>query len=298
MGFTLSELIDELNAIFDDASNNFWTGDQKKQAINYGIDALWPEIKQHKMVNDVTLAASTYIYSSAAGTDLTEQGYAICELEVASAPYRTLRKVFQRPDGTGGWKIHVAKDIVDSYVGKKLKLWYEARHLRFPLTGVYDTNQGTLSYTTEGADKTFTDTGQDFASWETTSGNAVYMIEVRNSDLSFTWGYLGAKVSSTEIKVYKDVARTTTGWNGVEPTGKTPSSYQVLKVDTGVLGIPATTPVVTYAAIALCTMFLPRRGHTELGAFVKMIPEWSNLWVKAKQENLVEPLPRLVPILI
>lgn len=57
-----------------------------------------------------------------------------------------------------------------------------------------DTNQGNLSYTTEGADKTFADDAQDFAAWMEQGGSAAYLIIVTNSDGSESWGYLGAAV--------------------------------------------------------------------------------------------------------
>jgi len=90
---------------------------------------------------------------------------------------------------------------------------------------VRDREEGSLSYTTEGADQTFTDDGQDFTDWETTSGNAAFLIRVHNDDGTVSWGYLGAKVTATEIKVYSDRARTTSAWKG-DSTG-TPESYSV-----------------------------------------------------------------------
>lgn len=201
MGFKRSALRAELDSLFDDAANNTWSLPQKNLAINYGIDALWPQLFVRKMQDDITLAASAYVYSSAKATDLTEMGFSIVELEVSGAPYRQLRDVFQRPDPskTGGWVIEVGKTIVSGNVGKKLRFWYPARHPR-------------------------------------------------------------------------------------------------LLADDAEIQIPASTPVVMYAALVLCTMFLPKRGHTELDAFVRLIPEWTNLWLKAKQENRTPPLPGLVPI--
>lgn len=92
---------------------------------------------------------------------------------------------------------------------------------------VKDSEQGDLSYTTEGDDKSFTDSSQDFDDWESASPNAVYLIMVVNNDDSVSWGYLGAKVSATEIKVYQEITLATSGWNGTDPTAKTPVSYDV-----------------------------------------------------------------------
>lgn len=202
MGYTRKEIRDELNAIFEDPLDLMWTKDQKNVAINYGIDALWPELRAKKVVNDITLVSGTYIYESATATDLTEEGFAFCELEVTSGPYRRLNAIFQRPNPAkaGGWEIHVDEDIASGDAGKKLKLWYQARHPR-------------------------------------------------------------------------------------------------LVSDTGKAEIGTSVPVVMYAAMTLCTMFLPRGGHTELGPFIKMIPQWVDLWKKSKQENAVEPLPRLIGVM-
>ena len=91
----------------------------------------------------------------------------------------------------------------------------------------YDTQQGNLSYTTENSDKTFTDDAQDFADWESATPNAVYLIMITNDDTTVTWGYLGAKVSATEVKVYQDITLVTTGWNGQDPSAKTPLTYEI-----------------------------------------------------------------------
>lgn len=90
-----------------------------------------------------------------------------------------------------------------------------------------DEEQGNLSYTTENSDQTFTDDGQNFTEWQTTSGDAAFLIRVHNDDGSLSWGFLGAKVSDTEIKVYQDRSRATTGWKGDDPSGKTPETYEI-----------------------------------------------------------------------
>jgi len=92
-----------------------------------------------------------------------------------------------------------------------------------------DNETGALTYTTEGADSTFTDAGQVFTTYGAT-GTATHRIVVHNDDATVTYGYCGAAVSATEIKVYKNISLTTTGWNGTAPAGKTPSTYEVYKV--------------------------------------------------------------------
>lgn len=92
---------------------------------------------------------------------------------------------------------------------------------------VKDSEQGDLSYTTEGEDNSFTDASQDFEDWESASPNAAYLVMVTNDDDSVSWGYLGAKVSATEIKVYQEITLATSDWNGTDPSGKTPVSYDI-----------------------------------------------------------------------
>ena len=89
----------------------------------------------------------------------------------------------------------------------------------------FDTEQGALSY----AATTFTDSGQDWADWETTSGDGAYSVWVTNSDNTLTWAYLGTKSSTTVATVWQDQGLTSAGWNGADPIAgsKTPSSYYV-----------------------------------------------------------------------
>lgn len=86
-----------------------------------------------------------------------------------------------------------------------------------------DSQQGSLTY----AATTFTDAGQDWTDWETTSGDAQYSIWITNSDGTLTWAYLGAKVSATQINVYTDQARASGGWNGAGRTDKAAAAYYV-----------------------------------------------------------------------
>lgn len=91
-----------------------------------------------------------------------------------------------------------------------------------------DSEQGSLSYTSDSGDETFTDDSQDFQDWDTAApGNAAYEIVVTNDDESTTWGFLGDVVSATEVYVYTDYGLTSNGWNGDDPSGKTPSSYSI-----------------------------------------------------------------------
>ena len=93
-----------------------------------------------------------------------------------------------------------------------------------------DDMQAAVSYTTELGHVTFTDSGQDFNDWETTSGDAQFRIDVTNTDFSTAWGFLGAAVGATEVYIYSDIERATRGWNG-EISGKTPMTYTVSDVE-------------------------------------------------------------------
>jgi hypothetical protein len=79
----------------------------------------------------------------------------------------------------------------------------------------------------------FSDTGQDFSDWQTLAGDALYRIQVANSDNTTSWGYLGpVSVANERINVYTvpDWGASSRGWNGEEPAGKTPVAYEVINV--------------------------------------------------------------------
>ena len=99
----------------------------------------------------------------------------------------------------------------------------------------YDIQQGTLTT----AATTLQDTGQDFSDWETSSGNAGYMVVFTNTVGTEFWAYLGAASTTTNaddtVAVYSDLAMGSTGWNGGTPSG-TASFYRIQKVSSQ--GIP------------------------------------------------------------
>lgn len=123
--------------------------------------------------------------------------------------------------------VNLDRPLGDTYIEVFLAGDVWTANYRYESVTGLDENQGAISYTDESGAETFTDAGQDFTAWQTTSGNALYSIWVHNSDGSTSWGYLGAKVSNTEIRVYSDQALTTAGWNGDGDTSKTPSSYSI-----------------------------------------------------------------------
>lgn len=97
-----------------------------------------------------------------------------------------------------------------------------------------DTEEGTLTITDDGdGDDVLRDTGQDWEDWRTTSGDAAFAVVVTHSDNTVSWGFCGdiGTGGDTEIKVFCDRELTMTGWNGVNPATKTPSSYHVRRAD-------------------------------------------------------------------
>lgn len=84
-----------------------------------------------------------------------------------------------------------------------------------------DSEQGNLSY---GIHDTLVDDAQDFGDWETLTGDAAYRVTVVNTDETTNWAYIGEAMAESMMP-YQDIARTTTGWNGTNPAGKTPASY-------------------------------------------------------------------------
>ena len=99
-------------------------------------------------------------------------------------------------------------------------------------------NVGTLAYL--GNDTTtaqFEDDGLDFSTYQTTSGNAAYMIVVTNSDNTTSWGYMGA-ASGGNINIYTTKALATRGWSGTAPIAgsKVPVGYEIKKTDFQITG--------------------------------------------------------------
>jgi len=87
---------------------------------------------------------------------------------------------------------------------------------------------GALSYTAEGADSSFTDLGQTFTTYGSSGGVAIYEIWIVNDDDTVSWAFIDTVVSPTEVTICKEYNLITTGWNGKNPFGKTPASYEVI----------------------------------------------------------------------
>ena len=139
-------------------------------------------------------------------------------------------------EGTSGRWVDISgngNDLVQGTAGSQPTLFPTYRDFDgndFIQQKEIDSEQGALSYTTEGADSTFTDASQVFTTWQTASGTAAYRIVVHNDDATISYGYLGAAVSATEVKVYNSAALSTSGWLGTAIAGKTPSTYEIYKV--------------------------------------------------------------------
>lgn len=106
---------------------------------------------------------------------------------------------------------------------------------------VVDSEQGSLSYTGSAGSESFTDDTQDFQDYQVTPPtDATHWIEVTNADGLVAWAYCGAAAVATAIDVYKDKGTTVRGWNcEVDPTGGTPSSYNIYPVARYGLGFKA-----------------------------------------------------------
>ncbi|MEI6327172.1 MAG: LamG domain-containing protein, partial [Candidatus Roizmanbacteria bacterium] len=113
----------------------------------------------------------------------------------------------------------------------------------------YAVNVGTLSYNTGAWNDTtaasFEDDGMDFSTYQTTSGNAAYMIVVTNSDNTTSWGYLGTAsgAGNKDIPIYTTKAMATRGWasgnqGGILPIAgsKVPAGYEIRKTDFQIVG--------------------------------------------------------------
>ncbi len=99
----------------------------------------------------------------------------------------------------------------------------------------YATNIGDLSY----SGNTFTDSGQTFTSYKSTTSpsSAPYMIVITNSDNTTSWGYIGNNgEGATTATIYNSKATSTAGWLGTSPTGKTPVGYEIRKTDYQITG--------------------------------------------------------------
>jgi hypothetical protein len=114
------------------------------------------------------------------------------------------------------------------------ELWHNRVKTQYTYPRIEDENQGALTYDPDGGNS-LQDVGQDFSDWETTGAvDSVYMIVVTNLDATTCSGYLGAAFNTAaandSIHVYRDLARTDSGWIGDE-TGKTPDSYVIEHVE-------------------------------------------------------------------
>jgi hypothetical protein len=112
------------------------------------------------------------------------------------------------------------------------ELWHNRVKVQYTYPRIEDQNQGAMAYDPD-AGNSFQDEDQDFDDWSTVAGDAVYMIVVTNDDATTCSGYLGNDFTTTNandsIHVYRDLARSDSGWLGDE-SGKTPSSYIVQHV--------------------------------------------------------------------
>lgn len=96
----------------------------------------------------------------------------------------------------------------------------------------YAVNVGTVTYGTN----VLNDSGQTFTSYKS-ANPATYMVVVTNSDNTVTWGYIGSGGAGTAVNVFTTKAEAVAGWNGTDPTGKTPVGYEIRKTDYQQIGM-------------------------------------------------------------
>ena len=162
-------------------------------------------------------------FVSRAGVNPTGLVIALTPLHSTTQDYRDR----SRQDNDFEQKTGVNQPALTSSVNASAPVW-DFDGSDFIQQAEIDSEQGALSYTTEGGDSSFTDAGQVFTGYAG-SGTAIYRIVVTDDDSDISWGYFGAAVSATEIKVYDDIALSSTGWLGDGGTG-TPDSYEIYKV--------------------------------------------------------------------
>lgn len=142
MAISGQNVIDRLDGVFDDSANALWTTSQKLEAVNSGIDAAWPEIKDVKEDSSQTLSSSTFEYTPTA-TPEVEWGFSTAYVTLSNNPKVLLRRVRQRQNGTT-WTVVIPPDLVSEFNAKTLHLQYNDRLDR--LSAATDTVELPLDY--------------------------------------------------------------------------------------------------------------------------------------------------------
>lgn len=270
MAHTRKDFRDDLDAIFNDASNVIWTAAQKNSAINQAIDAMWPEIKCTKVDETVTLAADTFIYTPTGQPQ--ELGYSQAFLEQESdEEYMLLRRPTQKRElvsGTLKWKIYVPQDIVEDYEGKKIRLHY---HCQFDHFAVAYYTAATIAFV--AATKKITDSANGLADFET--GDTILVSGSTNNDGTYTVATGGV---AGEIVVTEALTDESAGATIIIDDGNTQDMPYL--------------PVLYYACMQLCILQLQKVSNVEV--WQKQIPEYRALWLQAKKDNLVLSMARYI----
>jgi len=148
--------------------------------------------------------------------------------------------VTERAYGTTTWegiiyRMTITLDGVEYTRTLEPNMFHNRVNVYYSNAAIVDQEQLVLSYL--AAPLRFQDTGQDFSAWETLVGDALYRIQVSNTNGTTSWAYLGASSTvlnpNDTVAVYQDEARATPGWNDADPIGPpalTAISYQVVEV--------------------------------------------------------------------
>jgi len=137
MSVTGTQVIDRLNAVFDDSANTVWSAARKLEFVNAAIDAAWGYgIKDIKTDSSKTLADTTFEYTPTATPEL-EDGFAAAYVVPVSTSLEEkvrLHRVRQRLNGTT-WTVVVPPDIAVHWDGKVMHLDYNSRVARISAVG-------------------------------------------------------------------------------------------------------------------------------------------------------------------
>ena len=132
MSVTAQQVINRLDAVFNDSGNGKFTPAQKLEFTNAAVDAAWGYgIKTKSLDTSITLASGTFEYTPTSTPEL-EDGYAavyVTPLASTAEPKVRLKRVWQKLNGTT-WTIVFPNDTVVRYTGKAIQLYYNSRVAR------------------------------------------------------------------------------------------------------------------------------------------------------------------------
>lgn len=70
-----------------------------------------------------------------------------------------------------------------------------------------------------------------------------------------------------------------------------------LELDADEVEVDTSEPIISYAAVYLCTLMLQKAGSSDIRVWKDQIPEWRGVWLESKKTNLIMAMPSLIPTL-